>query len=295
MRLLDYGSLEIVSGKLYGLGGIVRNDNRISWVPRDATGWLPINSYLLLGDDSAMLIDTGPACHRQQLLLQLRSLISSALPLSIFLTRAEADCIGNLDAVVRRFNVVGVFTGGVQNPFDFIDDALEHIVENAYDEDTIEALTGRHLQRTENGEAIALDGGRRVYVYAAPLRILTTFWLYDDTTGTLFTSDLFGHNMMTGDPAVRWLEGLTDDSAIDASVDGARRHIYTKFGWMKIADKTILAAKLTGFLAGLDVQALAPSHGRVVVGRDVVSQEFDIVGRALWGAAIGHPLESKVG
>jgi flavorubredoxin len=293
MRMLEYGATEIVAGKLYVLGGAVRNDNRISWVPPNTPGWLPINCYLLLSEGSAMLIDTGPACHRQQLLLQLKSLVLPNVPLSIIVTRAEADCIGNLDAVVRNFNVEGVFTGGVQNPFDFIDDALENIVEDAYDEDTVEALTGRRLERKEEGEPIELGGDRRLYVYAAPLRILQTFWLYDDGTSALFTSDFFGHNMMTDQVLARVLDDESNASDAPATVETVRSHMYTKFGWMKIADRETLAAKLGGFFAGRDVRILGPSHGRVLSGAGVIRRELNVVGQALWGGNIDEVSASR--
>jgi flavorubredoxin len=279
----EYGVVEIVEDRLYRLGGIARNDGRMSWATPDLDGWVPINSYLLTTSGRAMLVDTGPAAHKQQILLQLRKLISRSDPLSIFLTRAEADCIGNLDEIVRGFNVVGVFSGGRQNPFDFIDDALSHMLEAAYDEDTVEALSGRPLERKQNDEAIDLGDGRTLSVHAAPLRILTTFWLYDDETQTLFTSDFCGHNYVIGDPLVEPLASTIPDDELGDAIEHSRRHMYSKFDWMVIADKVTLRSKLTSFLEGKTVQALAPTHGRVVKGSDAVEQQIEIIGKALWG------------
>lgn len=279
----EYGVVEIVEDRLYRLGGIARNDGRLSWASAGADGWVPVNSYLLTTSGQAMLIDTGPAAHKQQILLQLRKLISKSDPLSVFLTRAEADCIGNLDEIVRGFNVVGVFSGGRQNPFDFIDDALSHMLEDAYDEDTVEALSGRPLERKQNEEAIDLGEGRTLHVHAAPLRILTTFWLYDDETGTLFTSDFCGHNYVAGDPIVEPLTTSISADEKESAVEHARSHMFSKFDWMVIADKVTLRTKLTSFLEDKNVRALAPTHGRVVKGMDAVAQQFEIIGEALWG------------
>lgn len=282
-RSREYGAVELTENRLYRLGGIARNDGRLSWATPDVAGWVPINSYLLTTSGRSMLIDTGPAAHKQQILLQLRQLISKSDPLTVFLTRAEADCIGNLDEIVRGFNVIDVLSGGRQNPFDFIDDALSHMLEDAYDEDTIEALSGRRLERKQTEEAIDLGEGRTLFVHAAPLRILTTFWLYDDETQTLFTSDFCGHNYVAGDPMVMPLSAPLRDEDLPASVEHARSHMFSKFDWMVIADKVTLRTKLTSFLADKTVRTLAPTHGRVVTGVEVVNQQIEIIGEALWG------------
>lgn len=112
----------LVTDRLYRLGGLARLDGSISWVPREATGFEPINCYLLKSDSSALLVDTGVEAHQDIVLEQLAACLAPDVELQVMLTRLEPDCIGNLGAIAERYEVTRVYGGGVSNPFDFFDD-----------------------------------------------------------------------------------------------------------------------------------------------------------------------------
>src|ERR1700720_4279644 len=97
-RAIPDAAVEVIPGKLYGLGGRVWLDGRVSWAP-DEQAYQPINCYLLLGEDP-ILVDTGLPAHEREVIGQLRSVLPNNRSTAVFLSRAEWDCIGNLGAIM---------------------------------------------------------------------------------------------------------------------------------------------------------------------------------------------------
>jgi flavorubredoxin len=281
MGSLPPGAVELVPDRLYALGGVVKNEDRISYVPAGVGGYLPINCYLVKEGSQAVLVDTGAACHRDQVLGQLHDLLEKGSRLSVFMTRPEGECIGNLDAVLTELGAEHVYGGGTLNPFDFIDDVLDHMMDEASDEDTVAALTGRQLQRKRDGEYLELAAGRRLRVFAAPLRILTTFWLYDESTGALFCSDFFSHNMIgrPGDEQV--VRAAGSDDRLGAAEDEMRAHLCTKFEWLSVSDTAPVKGLVQQLLDSIHVEFIAPSYGSVVAGREAVDDQLATMYRIL--------------
>lgn len=262
---------EIVPGRLYALGGTVPVDGRISWLPPSAKGHESLNAYLLLGDEHAVLVDTGVAHHRDLVLAQLHELLPAGRPLAVFLTRAEADCLTNLDAIVKAFAITEVYAGGVHNPFDFFDEILDQAARD-------ELLQSYALQvvRKEPGERITLGPDRELVILGAPVRLLTTFWAYDTGTGAMFTSDSFGH-LQCRDPQARVL----DEASPGAPPDGLREWLLTKFDWFVGADTAPVRSQLTAIFGAHDTQILAPVHGRVIHGEAIVRAQVERLDQVL--------------
>ncbi|WP_158506343.1 hypothetical protein [Tomitella biformata] len=251
--------VEIVPGKLYALGDTVPNDGRISWAAPDAYPHEPIAAYLLLETDTALLVDTGVAAHEQTVLGQLSGLIGPEVELSVFCTRFEGDCLTNLGPLIQQFNVVSIFGGGVSNPFDFFDDVSPQ--EQIRTDHAIEIL------RKRAGDKLSLGPGRDVELVATSLRVLTTFWLFDEATGALFTSDGLGFEGLHN----AGLEGLVRDAPPETLelADLAPR-LFTKFDWLLRADTRPFAAELERLFATRDIRIIAPGHGRVMRGPETV-------------------------
>src|SRR5258707_15842920 len=96
-------------------------DGRVSWAPPEKRGFLPNNCFRLVEDDERLLGDTCLMAFGPTVEAQLNSLLPTGSPISIFLTRAEFDTIGNLGAIGDRYPVTTIHTGGVMNPFDAFD------------------------------------------------------------------------------------------------------------------------------------------------------------------------------
>jgi hypothetical protein len=262
-------ALELVPDRLFALGGPIPLDGRVTWAPRSARGYQAAMCYLTVDSDSAMLVDTGLKYHEALVLGQLRDLVPEGRRLSMFLTRSEFDCTGNFGAVVANFEVDSLFTGGGTNPFDAfadmtaVDDSWRKRVE---------------LSRTQVGEPIPADESGRWLVLAPAIRTLATYWAYDSTNRALFTSDVFGHTTIE-EPGAR---PVIDDEATDTvTYEEVREHLLSKFFWLRWARTRKLKADLQALFASRPVDIVAPSHGSVLMGREIIGRHLEMVLRCL--------------
>ena len=259
------GHEEIVPDRLYVLGANIPVAGNVSWVDRTHRGHQRVNCYLLRGDSRLTLIDTGVAALREAVLDQLTSLVPPGTPLSVFLTRSEFECTGNLNAIVDTFNVTSIHTGGGTNPFDAFD------VVTSFDRNN--EPSREILQR---GDDVMIGDG--LTVLTPVIRLLRTFWGYEASTKTLFTSDLFSHTVSAGEdgPAVIDSVGTVADGA-----DLMRRNVYAKFPWLARARTATLRRGLAELFESREVEILAPTHGCVLKGRDVVREHVQFIDRLL--------------
>lgn len=254
----------LAGGRVWALGGSIELDGRISWVPAEARGSLPVSCYLLGEGDRHVLVDSGIALHEEAVLAQLAGLVPPGSPLSVFLTRAEFDAFGNVGPIAEAYRVDSLYTGGVSNPFDAFD---------------FVGLAGRgpgakiEIARQPPGFGIDLGPGRRLEVLAPALRILATYWVFDTATGILFTSDAFGHHRPEQ----------------PADLHGAvREHLLAKFGWLRGADVEKIVASLDGIFGGRSIEVIAPGHGHPIVGSAEVQRHYRAMRSAI--ASLGrHP------
>ncbi|MDR6688402.1 flavorubredoxin [Arthrobacter sp. 1088] len=262
--------------KLTVLGGNIPLDGRVSWVPQGATGFQPSNAYLLAEGTSSLLVDSGLAVHSEEILDDLAELIGEGGGVSIFFTRSEMDCVSNLERIAGRFDIERLFTGGVINPFDAFDDLSRM------------ALRGRRHQidahRTEEGDSLAraaeiqIAPGRVLQVESPLLRLLPTFWGWDQETGTLFTSDTFTHGVMDRPDGKRIIDSTVEDTTTVEQVAG---HLYAKYEWIPRSTCEPLREWLQDKFDTLDPEIIAPSRGCVLKGRDVVRRHLDFMLDAL--------------
>ena len=261
------------SDKLVVLGGLIPLDGRVSWVPAGARGFQPSNCYLLSEGDSHLLVDSGVALHSEEILDDLAGLIGDGGPLSVFFTRAEMDCVSNLEPIARRFDIQRLYTGGVINPFDAFEDM---------------ALRGRRHQidamRSGEGDSLAraasidIGPGRVLEIENPLLRLLMTFWGWDAETGTLFTSDTFTHGVMERPDSPRVIDSAVEDTTTPEQVAG---HLFAKYEWLPRATCEPIREWLAATFAELDPETVAPSRGCVLRGRDVVRRHLDFMLTAL--------------
>jgi flavorubredoxin len=267
---------KLKNDKLVVLGGLIPLDGRVSWVPTGSTGFQPSNCYVLSEDRSHLLVDSGVAFHADQILDDLAALIGEGGDLSVFFTRAEMDCVSNLEPIARRFNIQHLYTGGVINPFD------------AFEDLNLMALRGRRHQidamRSGEGDSLAraasidIGSGRVLEIESPLLRLLMTFWGWDAATGTLFTSDTFTHGVMQRADDPRVIDSTVDDTTTAEQVAG---HLFAKYEWLPRATCEPLREWLAAKFDELDPEIVAPSRGRVLRGRDVVRRHLDFMLTAL--------------
>lgn len=265
----------LVKDELAVLGGMIPLDERVSWVPSTVKGWQPSNCYLLTEPSSALLVDSGLAIHRNLVLDGLTEALGPDGALSIFFTRGEMDCVSNLEPISERFDVLALFTGGVVNPFD------------AFDEVNRLRYKGRRQQidvRSEGGDAmprtpkIEISPTRTFEIESPLFRLLPTFWGWDNTTGTIFTSDVFTHGVVAKKTDSPVVDSTTDDTT---TVDDVIDHLLAKYEWLRKASTAPIQEWLADRFATLQPEIIAPTRGCVLQGRTVVNRHLQLMLDAL--------------
>ena len=251
-------AVELHPDRVYRLGGTVARDGRLSWVTPDASGYEPMSCYLLTGERGALLIDTGAGAHRALILEQLAAIREPGTPLSILLTRTELDCPLNVPAVEERYDTDYVrFTGGVTVPRGVEKATVERF--NVADHKTI---------------TLAAAPGIELEICTPRLKLLPTLWPYDPVSKTLFTSDSFVY--------AGWDEPDGDPFAPDEpDPDEVRASLLAKFFYFSQAKTGPIADDLRAIFTRWDVETIAPTHGRVIRGRDAVARHVDVLEQVL--------------
>lgn len=258
---------------LHRLGSIIPMEGQVSWAPAIPGQYQPINCYLVMEGDSGYLIDTGVAAHRAQILQQLDSLLPHSKELTVVFTRAELDCSGNFAAIHKHRTVAEVVSGAVRNPFD------------SYDE--ISRMSNTEIRR----QSLPLSGtttmpiaqSKRLILVPPHIRMLTTYWIYDRVTKTMFTSDMFGHTTVSGPKAPIIINKRTNDPS---TLETVKLHLLEKFFWMEIADTSYMVTWLQELFAAYEIENIAPTHGSILVGRDVVQRHFELLVQAMQSVSI---------
>lgn len=262
-------AVELVPNKLYRLGGVCPIDDDISWIPKGVEGYEPLSAFLLLEEDGALLVDTGVPLNKDAVAAQLDSIIGREREIQVFLTRFEPDCLANMPMLTDLFNIKKVAGGGVSNPFDFFDDLST--------QEQLRADYNVTMTRLLPTDIIHVSPTRELSLVVTSIRLLNTFWGYDAATKTLFTSDSFGH-VPVSDPSQVPVVTSENDTA---TFEQVRDHHLTKFDWLMGAETAPLIADLDKIFATHDVEIIAPNHGCVLQGADVVKRHVAMVRRML--------------
>lgn len=227
----------------------VRLDGRIAAYPAAVRGDAIVNVYLLQEGRTALLVDTGFSTHQGDVLNWLAERLPSDHELAVITLReSEFDSVCNVVPVVNRFNVTTVFGAQSQGMiwFGFRPD---------------EKLEGRAADVTYTAvrqDPITLldNPSRTISVIQPALRLLTTHWLFDPLSRTLFTSDAFGH--------------LPGALARDVDADELRDYLTaTRYWWLAGARTEMIVEWLDSLFATFHVERIAPAYGPVLEGAAV--------------------------
>ncbi|MEE8297651.1 MAG: hypothetical protein V3R26_07470 [Hyphomicrobium sp.] len=280
---LATGSLEPMSessiaslaeGKLYALQNAYELDGRVSSYPASARGFTAANCYLLKQDDGALLLDTGYAAHEAAILEQLGVLLDAELPLHLFPLRInEFMSVCNAMPIAERFNVVACYA-----PFPDVECWLDFNWDGRDGDRAAPLSVATALLGSEQQLQVGSAGARPIEAFSAPIRLINTSWIYDGTTRTLFTSDMFTHNWRDN-PDGPWIIAGNDDAA---TVDFVRSFLLnTRYWWLEGAAIDTLRRKVSDVFERYDIETIAPGYGCIVQGRDLVAREFSVLDEVL--------------
>lgn len=264
---------ELVAGKVYALHNTFELNGCISAYPEDARGFAPANCYLLIDDDAAMLLDTGYAAHEGEILEQLDSLLDREMPLSLLPLRLnEFMSVSNTMAVAKRFNVIECFSN-VPNIEDWVE------FETLRGEERNPILKTTLLERGDHTQ-VALGPNRMIDVLNAPIRLISTRWIYDDATKILFSSDMFSHiwNQVEDSP---WQIGDNEEDNV-TDFPFVRSHLLnTRYWWIEGANMAPVRQAVNDVFERYDIQTIAPGYGTILRGRKHVERQFNTLDEVL--------------
>ena len=264
------GIASIADDRLYALQNPFALDGRVSAYPASARGFSVANSYLLTQPDAAMLIDTGFGKDEPAIRAQIERLIAPRLPLSMFPLRLnEFMSINNVESFAAHFNIDQCYTS---NPdaalwFDFGTTANGRSILDAM---KVTAVT--RADKIELGKA-----GRAIDVMQAPIRLIATRWLYDGTTRTLFSSDMFTHTWR-GTETGPWIVQETDNNSADDDATSLRDvrsfMLNTRYWWLEGVSTDSMRRGIGDIFDKYDIETIAPGYGCILRGRKVVARHY---------------------
>ncbi len=201
--------------------------------------------------------------HRRKIFDALSSLLEGDTKLSMMITRRDIDSINNIPALLRSFDVDLIrFPNADFTPLDFF---------TAFDEANAKAqayaiASPSPVEWTPPGHIVAFGGLWLEYVRTM-VRVLSTNWLYESQTRTLFCSDSFGFltsdlpggpRVVTPDP-----ESYSTQSIVD--------FLNCKFDWLCGCDARPIVEELEQLMAKRPIDRLCPSYGCIIEGREAVA------------------------
>ena len=258
------GIATLAGDRLYALQNPFALDGRVSSYPASARGFSVANSYLLTQPDAAMLIDTGFGKDEATIRTQIESLIAPGLPLSMFPLRLnEFMSINNVASFAGHFNVETCYTSNIDAAlwFDFGARGGRDI------------LSSMKVTAVTRADTITLGkAGRAIDVMQAPIRLIATRWLYDRTTRTLFSSDMFTH-LWRDDATGPWI--ITDADNDPTTLRDVRSFMLnTRYWWLEGAPTDSIRRGIGAVFDRYDIETIAPGYGCILSGRNVVERHY---------------------
>src|SRR5580693_4747465 len=268
------GIASLADDRLYVLQNPFALDGRVSSYPASARGFSVVNSYLLTQPDAAMLIDTGFGKDEPVIRAQIESLIAPGLPLSLFPLRLnEFMSINNVASFAGHFNVETCYTSNIDAAlwFDF--------GAKAEGRDILKSMKVTAVTRADTIELG--KEGRAIDVMQAPIRLIATRWLYDRSTRTLFSSDMFTH-VWRGTATGPWI--VTDADNDPTSLRDVRSFMLnTRYWWLEGAPTDTIRRGIGNVFDTYDIECIAPGYGCILRGRNVVERHYRMLDEILKG------------
>ncbi|WP_248763320.1 MBL fold metallo-hydrolase [Pseudarthrobacter sp. SSS035] len=218
-----------------------------------------VSTYLVVGEESAILIDSGDPAHEAAVLRGVAAVLGDRPLDYVFPTHPEIPHAGNVVALVRRYPGL-------------------RIVGDVRDYHLHWPLLVDRLVPMQAGDVLDL-GGRNIEIHPAYIRDLhNTLWAFDSVSRMLFVSDGFAFihetpfdELEDDEPIHRDDECLLTSSefakavSVDAAAYGAGRSLY----WTRFVDVSAAFDDIERLVVERDVRLVGPAHGAVI---DDVSQ-----------------------
>lgn len=233
-----------------------------------------VSTYLIVGQDATVLVDTGDPAHADLVMEQLQSILGARTLDYVFPTHPEIPHAGNLPRLLEHYP-------GAQIVGDVRDYALHY---PEYSDRLVAMKPGDRLKL----------GGRDLVMMPAHIRDLeNTLWAYDTGSGALFVSDGFSfiHDVpqLPEDDEPTHLPGqcrlfsgeMPEAPTVEQAAYGTGRALY----WTKFVDVTSAFASIEKMLADYPTKFICPAHGSVIDDVDEMVRTSFAAHRAVYEAA----------
>jgi hypothetical protein len=282
-------------GRLLALSHPYAVDGTVSWHGANARGFAPINCYVLVESDSALLVETGLGIHQDALFAEIEESVGDRELSLLLLRQGEFDSVFNLLPIVHRF-APKVIYGQYETPLswgNFRNDirmSSAGTITYQGESRTFEELEAVTLSRSA---VISLGRGhaRILDVFRPELLLLNTHWVYDAATGTLFTSDSFAHVVLPSADAGWVVTAQNDATTAEDVADHLRSG---RFWWLAGAQLDAVRRDVAGIFERYEVETIAPAYGAILQGADVVRRHVALLDDALAEFATLPPVTSPV-
>ena len=132
-------SVAAVCPGIHAVGGAISGDLPPSWSPKHAGRWLSVQCYVVQNGGETLIIDTGLAVHRAEILSGVGALLDGAVP-RMTMTRWEPDAIINLPDFVAQIAIKSDVLAGPLNPLDFFQGLVSASADSGIDAATCVTL-----------------------------------------------------------------------------------------------------------------------------------------------------------
>lgn len=261
----------IADARVFALSNSYELDGRVSTHPVDARGFAPMQSYLLKEGDRAILLGTGLTAHQQRVLDQLELVLGSAR-LSIMPLGFDFTLLCNARPIADRFGLEFVYQPQFNDaPWTWLNLRPEFPIDDS------DALRNAEVGLMKSGHPIELGapGARTLEPIVPPLRLLPNPWLYDATTRTMFTVDIFTWIWRPEDIGPWVISDEDDDPTTLETVRDALFH--NRYWWLAGADTTRIRQALADTFERYEIENLCPDHGCALMGSAAVARHYQLL------------------
>ena len=281
----------IVDGRLYALHNPYELNGLVSTHPTWARGFAPLNVYLLIEGNRALLLDTGFSVHERSVLTQISSLLPEGATLSIFpLTIGEYSGICNTRPVIESFDVDVVY-GIAGSPAAWTDFRPEYVPYGGpVGHGALAQVGAAYLRSTD---VISWSATERVLDVLPPaMQALPDNWAYDAATKTLFTGDSFNHVWRTNADGPWTVEPDETPPSFE--------HVYkfltgSRFWWLPGAHTDELLRSLRSLFEEREVDVIAPRAGCIITDPDSVRAHCALLEAVLSESPRRRPPDVRAG
>lgn len=202
-----------------------------------------VNVYVLLNEDSPILIDCGSHLHKTSIMAEMDEVLDGRTPSHIFLTHSELPHAGNIASVADKWPGIEVIVSNVMLPY------IE----------VLPVLPLSQISQVVPGHKIECPT-RTIYFIDALLKDQPgSQWVYDSRTEAIFTGDGFGY--YTNDSHV----GQFGDE-IDGGIAVSQFEAYhkTAFHYLRWIKPDLFNADLDKMFGRRPISVIAPIHGNAI-------------------------------